>query len=285
MGRRSFSVALMTSCLSGSALPWSGSGSGSRSGPPHPASVESASARVASRWVVSTSSLRSSTLIRSCRVSTVSSSRTGTAAWSRMAPVSTPESMRKIVAPVTFTPYASASRGPCMPGKDGSSAGWVLIIRPPNRSRNAGPTSFMNPALITRSGSYPATRSVRPKSQAARSSSRRVRVDEGRHVEGGRAFAARRSRRGRRRRPPPVRRTPGSALASSKACSRVPEPEMSTTSRAGWLVAEGTGVTLPSEPGLSGGRPRRSPRPDRRGSPSPRPPRHLRSPRPRLPDP
>ena len=31
--------------------------------------------------------------------------------------------------PVTFTPYASASRGPCMPGKAGSSDGCVLTNR------------------------------------------------------------------------------------------------------------------------------------------------------------
>ena len=42
--------------------------------------------RVASRWVVSTSSRRSATLIRSCRLSTVSSSATATAAWSRIDP-------------------------------------------------------------------------------------------------------------------------------------------------------------------------------------------------------
>jgi len=60
--------------------------------------------RVANRWVVSTSSRRSTILIRSCRLSTVSSSATSTAAWSRMVPVSTPESTRKTLAPVTFTP-------------------------------------------------------------------------------------------------------------------------------------------------------------------------------------
>ena len=39
-------------------------------------------------------------------------------------------------APVTFTPYASASAGPCIPGNDGDSAGWVLTNRPPNGARN-----------------------------------------------------------------------------------------------------------------------------------------------------
>ena len=54
--------------------------------------------------------------------------------------------------PVTFTPWASASRTPCAPGNDGSSAGWVFTQRPPKESRNGGPTSFMNPARTTRSG-------------------------------------------------------------------------------------------------------------------------------------
>jgi len=56
------------------------------------------------------------------------------------------------VHPVSFTPCSSASRTPCMPGKAGSRAGWVLIRRPPNAARKGGPTSFMNPARMTRSG-------------------------------------------------------------------------------------------------------------------------------------
>ena len=55
---------------------------------------------------------------------------------------------------MTFTPAASASRTACVPGNAGSSAGWVLISRPPNASRKSGPTSFMKPAETTRSGSY-----------------------------------------------------------------------------------------------------------------------------------
>ena len=43
------------------------------------------------------------------------------------------------MAPVTLTPYASASRGPCIPGKAGSRAGWVLIVRPPNRGQEVRP--------------------------------------------------------------------------------------------------------------------------------------------------
>ena len=115
---------------------------------------------VASRWVVSTSSLRSSTLIRSCR-----SPRCRRRAPARPPGRGSPRCRRRSlrgrrVAPVTFTPYASASRGPCMPG-EGRQQRRVGVDHPTAEpSRNAGPTSFMNPALITRSGSYAATRSV-----------------------------------------------------------------------------------------------------------------------------
>ena len=44
----------------------------------------------------------------------------------------------------------------------------MLIIRPPNASRKHGPTSFMKPALITRSGAYAATSAVRARSQSFR---------------------------------------------------------------------------------------------------------------------
>ena len=56
-----------------------------------------------------------------------------------------------------------------MPGNAGSSAGWVLTKRSPNRARNAGPTSFMKPAETTRSGSCSATAAASAASQAARS--------------------------------------------------------------------------------------------------------------------
>ena len=52
--------------------------------------------------------------------------------WATIGPVSTPASTTKSVQPVTFTPYASASAGPCIPGNDGDSAGWVLTTLPPN---------------------------------------------------------------------------------------------------------------------------------------------------------
>src|SRR5690606_5840634 len=58
----------------------------------------------ASAATVPTSSRRSSILMRSCSVSTVSPGSTGTAAWASTGPVSTPSSTMCTVAPVTFTP-------------------------------------------------------------------------------------------------------------------------------------------------------------------------------------
>src|SRR3984893_2296106 len=54
-----------------------------------------------------------------------------------------------------------------MPGKDGSNAGCVFRQRPPNRARNASPTSFMTPAQTIRSGSYSAQAAARASSQAS----------------------------------------------------------------------------------------------------------------------
>ncbi len=70
--------------------------------------------------------------------------------------------------PVTFTPYPSASRTACMPANAGSSEGWVLTKRPPKRSRKSRPTSFMNPAEMTRSGWYRSHDRARARSHAAR---------------------------------------------------------------------------------------------------------------------
>src|SRR3546814_187466 len=56
------------------------------------------------RPTLSTSMVRSATLIRSCRLATSSSSSTGTTAWAMIGPVSTPPATTKRVAPVTFTP-------------------------------------------------------------------------------------------------------------------------------------------------------------------------------------
>src|SRR5699024_3110770 len=105
------------------------------------------------RRTTSTRSGCSTALIRSWRVASVSSSRTSTAAWARMRPVSTPASTSMTLQPVIFTPWARASRTPCAPGNEGSRAGWVLTMRPPNSSSSGAPTSFMKPASTTSCGS------------------------------------------------------------------------------------------------------------------------------------
>ena len=106
--------------------------------------------------------------MRSWSVSSVSVSRTGTAAWARIGPVSTPASTRCTVQPVIFTPWARASRTPWAPGKDGSRAGCVLTIRPANRSRTGAPRIRMNPEHTTQSGSWAAIASARAASHSAR---------------------------------------------------------------------------------------------------------------------
>ena len=137
------------------------------------------------------------------------------------------------VAPVTLTPYASASRGPCMPGKDGSSAGWVLIIRPPNAARKRRPDQ------LHEAGADHQVRRVRrrPPSVSAASQSAPAGVVGHGLDEGGDARRRRPvqpgDRRGGRRRPRrPATPYAGVGAASIRACSRVPVPEIRTTARA-----------------------------------------------------
>ena len=73
--------------------------------------------------------VRSTTLIRSCSVSSVSPGRTGTTSWARIGPASISRVARCTVHPVSGTPAARASRTPCQPGNAGSRAGCVLRIR------------------------------------------------------------------------------------------------------------------------------------------------------------
>src|SRR5699024_1053326 len=131
-----------------------------------PSMTRSEWARWASRR---TSSSLSRALMRSWTVSSVSSSPMGTAYWVMMGPVSTPVSTRWMVPPVSFTPWASASRTPCAPGNDGRSAGWVLMIRLENASTKLGPRMRMNPADTTQSGPSSATARRSCSFQACRS--------------------------------------------------------------------------------------------------------------------
>src|SRR5215470_4342365 len=119
------------------------------------------------RPTYSTSCRRSASLMRSVRVSSVSSPSTGPVVWALIGPVSTPASTKNRVAPATFTPYPRASRGPWMPGNAGSNALCVFRYRSPKAARNCAPTNFRNPAETTRSGRYPETEAVSARSQSA----------------------------------------------------------------------------------------------------------------------
>src|SRR5699024_8690017 len=77
----------------------------------------------------STSRVRSRARMRSWSDDSSSSSRTAIGNCAMIGPVSTPASTRWNVVPVTLTPWAIASRTPCAPGKDGSRAGCVLMMR------------------------------------------------------------------------------------------------------------------------------------------------------------
>src|SRR5689334_2308416 len=199
------------------------------------------------RPTFSTSISRSATLIRSCRLSTSSSSSTGTTAWAMITPVSTPASTTNRVAPVTLTPYSRASAGPLTPGNEGHSAGWVLTTLFSNRLRKSAPTSFMNPASTTTSGSKAATVSVRVWSQCPREvKSPTLRTKVGIPARSARASPSMSARSA----PTATTFAPyaGSAVASISACRFVPAPETRTTRRAG-LAGSDTGSRLPGARG------------------------------------
>ena len=150
-------------------------------------------------------------------------------------PVSTPSSTKWTVHPVTCAPYASASRTPWAPGKLGSSAGWVLTT----------PAAEPGEELLAHDLHEPRgdhqVRLVRGGRLGQRAShSARVRVVRDPAHEGGhsRALGALQARDavavgadgddfGA------VAADASAAMASSSACRFVPEPETSTTSRAG----------------------------------------------------
>ena len=91
------------------------------------------------RPTASTSIARSATLIRSCSDSTVVVVlRPAPRAWHDRAGVDAGVDDES-VQPVTLTPYASASRAPCIPGNDGSSAGWVLTHAAAERGEERRP--------------------------------------------------------------------------------------------------------------------------------------------------
>ena len=181
--------------------------------------------------------------------------RISTTPWAMIGPVSTPSSTKWTVHPVTLAPYASASRTPWAPGKLGSSAGWVLTHRPPNRARNSLPTIFMNPAETTRSGAYAAVASASAASHSSRESwslTRQTKVGSPGPLgalQTGDAVAV-----GADGHDLGAVAVGSAAMASSRACRFVPDPETSTTRRAGVRAGRsGRGAGRPLAGALSRG--------------------------------
>ena len=108
-------------------------------------------------------------LIRPCSDASSSPGAIVTASWRTIGPPSSVASTTWTVQPVTFTPWASASRTAWLPGNDGSNDGWVLRMRPLNAASVAGPTMRMYPARTTRSTPAAASASASTASAFARS--------------------------------------------------------------------------------------------------------------------
>ena len=167
------------------------------------------------------------------RLASSSSSSTGTATCATIGPVSTPSSTTNSVAPVTLTPYARASRGPCMPGNDGDSAGWVLTraAAEPGQERRAGElheagqhdeVGLVRRDRLGQRDVPGGAVGVRRDAAARRSGCRRARRGPGP-----------RCRRGRRRPRRSGRRRQGRSTRRSAPAGWCREPETRTTSRAG----------------------------------------------------
>src|SRR5256885_2566309 len=85
------------------------------------------------------------------RVSAVSFSWIGTAAWRMIGPVSTPSVTKWTVHPDSLTPQSSACCWAFSPGNDGRSAGLMFMIRLEYASMSTRVTIFMYPASATSS--------------------------------------------------------------------------------------------------------------------------------------
>src|SRR4029079_16622732 len=108
---------------------------------------------LASLSMTSGNSRRSTSLMRSWSVASVSPSSTGTASCARIGPASTSSVTRCTGVPVTLTPKSSASRTACQPLNAGSSAGCVFTARPPYASTNGFERMVPKPATATNSTS------------------------------------------------------------------------------------------------------------------------------------
>src|SRR5215213_6496258 len=169
---------------------------------------------------------RSTTLIRSWSVSTVSPGSTATASWATMGPASTSAVTTWTVHPVTSAPASRAACTAFHPGKAGSSDGWVFSTWPGKASTKAGDRMVPKPAMATRSTSASRraamTRSVyRGRSKSLPKLSRRSCATGTPAVS-----ATSTARQGRSTTTSPTSR-PSARMASR----RVPVPDASTASR------------------------------------------------------
>ena len=158
--------------------------------------------------------------------------RTATESCAMIGPASISGTTKCTVAPCRLTPASSARRWVCSPLNCGSSAGWMLSIRPLQRVTNHGVNSRMKPARQTRSIAVRCKLVVeRAFERFAIVAERRVIDDRGRDAVLARAGQARLHRAGSKRR---ARFRPDSRCALAASISAVmfePRPEMSTATR------------------------------------------------------
>gem|GEM_PF-5782545 len=206
---------------------------------------------------------------RAARLSGVSSGITGTAAWMTAGPASSSGTTKWTVQPCSRTPSASARAWVSRPRNAGRRDGWMLSIRPVQRSTNQGVSTRMKPARQTISmsaarrvssntrskasrslpkGLWSTTAVAMPASAAAASPAASGRLDTTSAIVAGKA---------------------GSAAAAISAVMLEPRPEMSTATRfRGWIGQVVTARVVPSSSPARHprppGRPRRAGRPSRR---------------------
>ena len=145
--------------------------------------------------------------------------------------------------PVTLTPYASASRGPCMPGNDGEQRGVGVDARGRRtRARNAAPTSFMKP------GEHDEVGLVRRRRSSASAASQSLAGGVVRRPAATKVGTPARSARAEALDAVAVgadgdhlrRRTPGRRRRRAGPAGWCPSPETRTTRRAGAAVTPGS---------------------------------------------
>src|SRR5882724_44691 len=158
--------------------------------------------------------------------SSLSSGPIATAPCTMIGPWSVSSSTKWTVAPATLTPYARAWRWASRPLKEGSSAGWMFMMRSGKALRSTGVTRRSKPASST--SSTPASRSA---ATTARSKSSRRAKPGCSMTRVGMPAASARARPGAPARFETTTRSAQSswraAMRSMIACRLVPVPEMS----------------------------------------------------------